>query len=116
MHAERELLLFVLVSALDIFATYILLWDGFSFRESNPVAQYFLSGWGMKGMIYFKMGMVAFICTIAHLISLRRPEWARRVLQFATVVVAGVVVYSVMLLVRHGRLIPSGLPHGDEFL
>ncbi len=106
MHAERELLLFVLVSALDVFATYILLRDG-NFVESNPVAQYFFNRWGMKGMIYFKMSMVAFICIIAHIVSLQRPEWAARILKFATVVVAFVVVYSIILLVRHGR---GGLP------
>lgn len=108
MHAERELLWFVLVSALDIFATYILLRDG-NFVESNPVAQFFFNRWGMKGMIYFKMGMVAFICTIAHVVSLQRPEWATRILQFATVVVGFVVIYSMILLLRHGR----GSPVGD---
>lgn len=105
MHAERELLWFVLVSALDIFATYILLRQGDQFSESNPIARYFLDRWGIKGLIYFKMGMVAFICTVAHVISLKRPEWAQRVLQLATVVVAAVVVYSVMLLLRHGHLV-----------
>lgn len=109
MHAERELLQFVLVSALDVFATYILLRNGDHFSESNPVAQFFLNRWGIKGMIYFKMGMVAFICTIAHVISLQRPEWARRVLQFATIVVACVVVYSVILLARHGRPFSPGI-------
>jgi hypothetical protein len=104
MHAQRELLWFVLVSALDIFATYILLRDG-NFTESNPVAQYFFNRWGMKGMIYFKMGMVAFICIVAHVVSLQRPEWATRILQFATIVVAFVVIYSIVLLVRHGRLL-----------
>lgn len=108
MHAENELMLFVFVSALDIFATYILLRDG-NFVESNPIAQFFFNRWGMKGMIYFKLGMVAGICTIAHVVSLQRPEWAQRLLWFASAVVTIVVVYSVMLLVRHGRLFNGSL-------
>lgn len=111
MHAENELMLFVFVSALDIFATYILLRDG-NFVESNPVALFFFHRWGIKGMIYFKLGMVAGICTIAHVVSLQRPEWSRRLLQFATIVVTIVVVYSVLLLVRHGQW-QSGFRGGD---
>lgn len=109
MHAETELKLFVFVSALDIFATYVLLRDG-NFVESNPVAQFFFSRWGIKGMIYFKLGMVTGICTIAHVVSLQRPEWARRLLQFASVVVTIVVVYSVLLLLKHGQMLhgPAG--------
>lgn len=114
MHAEQELLLFVLVSTLDIFATYILLRDG-NFFESNPVAQFFYNRWGIKGMIYFKLGMVAGICTIAHVVSLQRPEWARRLLQFATVVVTIVVVYSVLLLIRHGQMLHGPILPENEF-
>lgn len=105
MHAERELLWFVLVSALDIFATYILLRHGEQFSESNPIALFFLDRWGIKGMIYFKLGMVAFICTVSHVIAMKRPAWAQKILQFAIVVVSAVVVYSVMLLLRHGHFV-----------
>ncbi len=114
MHAEQELLLFVLVSALDIFATYILLRDG-NFFESNPIAQFFFNRWCIKGMVYYKLGMVAGICSIAHVVSLRRPEWARRLLQFATVVVTIVVVYSLLLLLRHGQWLHGPIQHGTNF-
>ncbi len=99
MHAERELKAFIFVSALDIFATYILLRIG-GFTESNPVAAFFLFRWGVKGLVYFKLGMVAFVCIIAHVISLQQPQTALRLLQFATFVVGGVVVYSVYLFVK----------------
>jgi hypothetical protein len=99
MHAERELKAFIFVSALDIFATYILLRIG-GFTESNPVAAFFLFRWGVKGLVYFKLGMVAFVCILAHVISLQQPQTALRLLQFATLVVGGVVVYSVYLFVK----------------
>ncbi len=111
MHAQDELKWFVFVSALDIFATYVLLRDG-NFVESNPIAQFFFNGWGIKGMIYFKLGMVALICTIAHVVSLQKPLWSQRLLQFATIVVAIVVAYSVLLLVRHGQSF-RGLSEGE---
>lgn len=99
MHAERELMAFIFVSALDIFATYILLRIG-GFTESNPVAAFFLFRWGVKGLVYFKLTMVACVCIIAHVISLQRPQTALRLLQFATLVVGGVVLYSVYLFVK----------------
>lgn len=114
MHAQDELTWFILVSALDIFATYILLRDG-NFRESNPVALYFMLRWGDKGMIYFKLAMVALVCTIAHIVSLERPAWAQRLLQFATVVVAAVVVYSGVLLLRHGQMFHGPLSGEVDF-
>jgi hypothetical protein len=101
--SEHDFTLFILVSALDVFATYLLLQHG-GFTESNPVARYFLHGWGMRGMIYFKFGMVALICTIAYVVGQHRPLTAQRLLQFATLVVGAVVVYSVVLFVRHGGI------------
>ncbi len=99
MHAERELKAFIFVSALDIFATYVLLRIG-GFTESNPIAAFFLFRWGIKGLVFFKLGMVAFVCILAHIISLQRPQTALRLLQFATLVVGGVVLYSVYLFLK----------------
>jgi len=100
---QQETLLFVLVSAMDVFMTYILLsQDGFF--ESNPVAHYFIAGWGTKGMVYFKFGMVAFVCVLSQIIARRRPQVARWLLIGATVVSAIVVVYSVKLLLVHGNM------------
>jgi hypothetical protein len=103
--SEHEFTLFILVSALDLFATYLLLAHG-GFTESNPVANYFIHSWGVKGMVYYKFSMVAIICTIAYIVGHYRPHAARRLLQFATIVVAAVVAYSVVLFVRHGGMAP----------
>ena len=103
---QQESLLFVLVSAMDVFMTYILLSQSGSvvFVESNPVARFFIAEWGPKGMIYFKFAMVAFVCVLAQFIARRKPRVARWLLLGATGVVSLVVVYSLRLLLMHGNL------------
>lgn len=103
---ETETALFVLASTLDVFMTYLLLGHRAGgdvvFVERNPVARFFIESWGVSGMVYFKFAMVAIVCVVAQLIAARRPQTARRVLGLATVIVAGVVAYSLVLLLRHG--------------
>lgn len=96
---ERETSWFILVSVLDILLTYKLL-SGGNVREANPVARYFIHRWGMYGMVFFKMGMVAFITVLAQVIATRNRNTARWVLIFGIVVVSVVVIYSVTLLLR----------------
>lgn len=98
---ERETTAFILVSALDIFMTWMLLYSG-RFRESNPIADYFIGGWGIKGMVYFKMAVTAFVCVTAQIIALKKPAYAEFVLKLGTLIVAAVVIYSFVLYVRHG--------------
>ena len=100
---ETETTVFIFVSALDIFMTWTLLTHG-GFIESNPLARYFLDHWGKKGFVGFKFAMVAFICLITQIIALKKPETARNVLNLGSVVVFFVVVYSLTLLLKHGRL------------
>lgn len=96
---ERETCFFILASALDVFMTWILL-DRKDFRESNPVAGFFLAHWGIKGMIYFKFALVAFIAVLCQIIAIQKIEVARRVLYFATALVSCVVIYGLWLLLR----------------
>ena len=104
---QRESALFVIASVLDVMMTYLLLaWvagpDGRAlFYESNPVARYVLDGWGVRGIVFFKFANVAFVETIAHLVALKRIELARRLLEFGTLVVSAVVLYSMVLLLWH---------------
>jgi len=103
---EKETCLFILASALDAFMTYLLLYlysdDGF--HESNPVPKFFLEHWGVRGMLYFKFALVAFITALCQIIALRRLDVARRVLNFATVLVSCVVIYSFTLLIRYSAI------------
>lgn len=97
---ENETVWFILVSALDVFMTYLLIRQP-HFTEGNPIAAYFLNHWGVKGMVYYKFFMVAFITTISQIIARSREDIAARILQFATLVVGGVVIYSLVLYLRH---------------
>ncbi|MBT5018641.1 MAG: hypothetical protein HON04_07835 [Planctomicrobium sp.] len=95
---EAETSMFILVNVIDFFMTYWLLMTG-SFRESNPIADYFLRHWGpVKGMLYFKLALVTFVCLITQLIALKDVEKARWVLRLGIVVVTLVVLYSLRLL------------------
>ncbi|MBX9638177.1 MAG: DUF5658 family protein [Mycobacteriaceae bacterium] len=103
---EAETALFILASLMDFVMTWLLLnfqsesgrvW----FVESNPVARYFLYSWGFDGLIAFKFAAVALVVVICQVIARSRPPVARKLLQFATVAVMAVVVYSAVLLVRH---------------
>ena len=104
---ETETCRFVLTSLLDLFMTFLLLY--FSNRgmmrnvvfESNPIAQYFISGWGTLGLIWFKLAMVTIIVLVAQVIATKRPVVARFVLNGATLFVGCVVVYSGFLLVQN---------------
>lgn len=104
---ERETSLFLLASVLDFTMTYLLLTyrheqgAGFRFFESNPVARYFLYSWGVRGLAYFKLAMAVVVVLICQIVARRRLELARGVLHLATIVTAGVVIYSLWLLLRH---------------
>lgn len=98
---EHDFAVFIGASAIDLFMTYVMLRHG-GFTESNPVAQYFIASWGVKGMVYYKFGMVAVISTIAFVVAQSRPHVAQRLLWFATFVVTLVVLYSLALFLRHG--------------
>ena len=96
---ERETCWFILVNVLDIFMTFILL-NLEGFRESNAVANYVLSKWGIRGMVYFKMGLVAFITVVAQVAARKRMALGRRLLNFGTFIIGGVVIYSAYLLIQ----------------
>ena len=102
LHLERETLVYFVVNALDVLMTYLLLThDQVEFVEANPLARYFLYSWGPKGLVWFKIALVALVTFIVQLIARKRPETARRVLFLAIAIVSGVVIYSLILFVRH---------------
>lgn len=101
---ERETTVFILVNALDVFMTYMLLVTG-GFRESNQLANYFIARWGIKGMVYFKFALVAVVTVIAQIVARKKMSTGRTLLNFGTLIVAGVVIYSFILFLRSGHLI-----------
>lgn len=102
---ENETSLFILVSALDFFMTYLLLQMDMGFFESNPIANYFIARWNVRGMIAFKFGIVAFVCVLSQVIALKDVTKARAVLYIGIVIVFGVVVYSATLFLRTSGLL-----------
>jgi hypothetical protein len=101
---EGETAVFVLASTLDAMLTRYLLLSGNSdlwFVESNPVPRYFLESWGLDGLTYFKFALVALVTLICQVIARSKVDVARRVLNFASILVMGVVVYSILLMMQH---------------
>jgi hypothetical protein len=104
---QRESSLFLIVSVLDVLMTSLLLGDltGVTgrtiFYESNPVARFFFERWDLGGIVYFKFATVGLVEVIAHLVAMKKVAVARRLLEFGTLVVSVVVIYSMVLLVTH---------------
>jgi len=72
-----------------------------TFVESNPVAHWVLSHWGIPGMAVFKLVLTAVVVTIAEVVGSVRPQVARALLWGGTLVVSFVVLYTVRLLFLH---------------
>jgi hypothetical protein len=104
---QRESALFLLVNVLDVMMTFMMLTDvpepegRVMFYESNPVARWFLKDWGVTGIIAFKFTMVAVVEVIAQVVALRQLQVGRRLLEFGTIVVSLVVLYSMYLLLTN---------------
>ena len=102
---ETETTVFILVNFLDFAMTYWMLMHrelGLgNFYESNPVAGFFLNHWGVKGLLLFKMAVVAFVCVIAQIVATKREASARFLLVVGTIVVSAVVIYSLRLFLNH---------------
>ena len=94
---ETETSFFILVNVLDFMLTFLLLWSS-GHTEANPIARYFLDRWGFRGMLYFKLALVALVCVIAQIVAVHRPGLARGLLIGSTAIVGAVVIYSATLL------------------
>ncbi len=99
---ETETTVFILVNILDFFVTYWLLMSG-GFRESNPIANWFLEGWGVtKGMLLYKLSLVTVVCLISQIVYPHRPRTARLLLIGGTLVAGYVVIHGLRLYLTHG--------------
>ena len=102
---ESETAWFILASVLDFGMTFILLTrdedQATRFRESNPVALFFLNHWGIKGLFAFKLVIVLIVVAICQIIAHHKLILAQRVLYLSTAIVAAVVIYSMFLHKAH---------------
>ncbi len=95
---ETETAWFILASLLDFFMTYLMLQhQEIQFVESNPIALYFINHWGIKGLLCFKLSVVAFVSLICQIIARENLQLGRKVLFAGTTIVSVVVVYSFVL-------------------
>lgn len=101
---ETEASWFILANFLDSAMTWLaLMYGGGPGRrmvEGNRVAGYMMDHWGFKGMFALKASVVVFVCLISLVIARRNVESAQRLLQFGTLIVILVVLYSVLLYIR----------------
>lgn len=104
LHCPQQLTLYLVVSALDFVATKAMLEYG-GFREANPIAQYFLFGWGPRGLLYFKAAMTGLVCVISQIVATKHPRVARWILEFGAVVVSAVLLYSAWLFLKAKHVI-----------
>lgn len=97
---DRDMLLYLVVSTVDVVLTYILLHgDGpWVIVESNPVANFFLATVGFWGMVVYKAFLVGLVIFNCHWIARSRPQTALKVIRFAQLAVTVVVAYSMFLL------------------
>lgn len=98
----QESLLLVVLSAADLLMTYVLLWQGGVYYESNPVAQFFFSRWNIAGMTFFKFAMVGIIVVLGETIERHRPGVGRAILFLGSLAAVLVTVHGFRLLMQHG--------------
>lgn len=96
-HVHR-LMLYGLLSAADLFLTWQLLTHGDRQAvETNPLANLWIATFGLTGLIVFKMMAVTAVVGSAVLIARHRPVLSGRILHFACLATAAVVLYSCVL-------------------
>lgn len=95
---QSETCTFILINVLDIVMTNILLRS--HAIESNPLANFFLHHGGFRGLIAFKMVIVAVVCVIAQVVAIKNPTRAKQLLYIGSAIVAVVVIYSATLIIR----------------
>ncbi len=96
---KRETACFIFVNVLDVYLTDLVI-QREEFTEGNPIARFFLYSWGIKGLLYFKCAIVAFVVVLAQIIAGKKVEAARWLLNVGTLIVTCVLFYSLSLLLN----------------
>src|SRR2546423_13917045 len=90
-------ILYVLLSCLDLFLTWLLVDGVGGTYESNPLAASILARSGWAGLAVFKAGCVAIVLVTGMCLWQRRPRAARFVLGLGCATALAVVGYSLWL-------------------
>ena len=97
----NESLLLVVLSACDLFITYLLLWQNGQFYEANPLARWFFDRWNIAGMTAFKFGLVAIIVVLCETIERHKPRVGRAIVILGCVAALIVSIHGLRLLIGH---------------
>ena len=98
---QAEAVLFVALSAADLFMTYRLLQHG-RFFEANPLARWVFDRWNIAGMTAFKFALVGFIIILCETIERHRPRVGRAILLLGSVAALAAFLHGWRLLSDHG--------------
>jgi len=104
----RRLALYIVLSAVDLLLTYQLIKLGGGYiYESNPLADAWLRSYGWPGVAFFKLMSIFVVGGVAVYVSIYRPATGSRLMTFACVAVACVVIYSASLVHYFGKHLPT---------
>lgn len=92
----------VLLSAGDLFVTYILLRSGSHFYEANPIAAWFFHKANIVGMIAYKFLLVGIIVTLAETIERHRPRVGKAIAALGSCLALYAMTKGIGLLIEHG--------------
>jgi Domain of unknown function (DUF5658) len=96
-HLQRLSVLLILLSAADLFMTFLLLRTSSRFYESNPVAQWIFQRWDIGGMAIFKFAVIGTAIALGEYIERRRAGWGKFVLAIGCVAAATVFWHGLRL-------------------
>lgn len=82
----NEYVWFVFVSAMDIFMTTIVL--HFGGREVNPIAQFVLTNFGLRGLAAFKFVLVLIVIAACQIVGGKRYRTGKVLVRGAVIVTA----------------------------
>lgn len=97
-HVGPVSLLLIVLSAGDLFVTYLLLRRGGGAYEANPLARWFFDRWNIAGMTGFKFGTIAVVVILGETIERHRPGVGRAILALGCVAATIVMVHGLRLL------------------
>ncbi|WP_220490459.1 DUF5658 family protein [Tautonia rosea] len=98
---ESEIAWLIILSVLDVFLTWALLSRGPQFIESNPLAAWVFRQYNIKGLVAYKFLLIAAVVVIAEGVEYAKEGRGKLVLRIGIIAAAAVVLYSVMLNLRH---------------
>ena len=100
------LVLFGVLSLLDLYLTWQVIQRSGRIYEANPIAGAWLREFGWQGLIVFKIAAMTVLAASVFILYRRRPLTAAAVVVFACLAVGSVALYSRQLYL-HPPVVPK---------